>query len=73
MENFDKIATPTHSTTSYQMLQWATGNGKSDPWSPVSSMAGLQPADITLGINYTKFQKESTKATAGSTTSLKEA
>ncbi|KAF5722060.1 hypothetical protein FMUND_3226 [Fusarium mundagurra] len=73
MENLDKIATPKHGITSYQMLQWATGNGKSDPWSPVSSIAGFQPVDITLSINYTEVQKESTKATAGSTTSLKEA
>ncbi|CZR45851.1 uncharacterized protein FPRO_14973 [Fusarium proliferatum ET1] len=71
MEKSDKIATSTHGITSYQMLRWATGNGKSDPWSPVSSIAGFQPADITLSINYTEVQKESTKATAGSTTSQK--
>lgn len=53
------------------MLRWATENGKSDPWSPVSSIAGFQPADITLSISYTEVQKESTKATAGSTTSQK--
>ncbi|KAF5020467.1 hypothetical protein F66182_7506 [Fusarium sp. NRRL 66182] len=72
MDKSTKKVTPVHSITSYQMLQWATADGKSDPWSSVSSMAGFQKADITRNMDY-RAQSQSVEATAGSFIGQKEA